>query len=101
MGRSPLASLLAASLLLLVSAHWLPAPAYAEDGWRSEFEAVCGFTDGAMTLTKEELKGLIERCDRLKPSIEMEEETVRKIYLRRLKSCRDLYAYVLETRDKE
>ncbi len=101
MKRPSLAPLLAATLFLLASAGGLAPSAHADGGWRQELEAVCGFTDAAMTLTKEELKGLIERCDRLKTSIEAEEETVRKVYLRRLKSCRDLYAYVLETRSAE
>lgn len=76
-----------------------PTPAGAEQGWKEEFEAVCSKTDAAMTLRTEELKDLVERCDRLKERIEAEEESTRKVYLRRLKSCRDLYFYMLEARE--
>jgi hypothetical protein len=49
-----------------------------------------------MTLSSEKLKELIAGCDRLKPKIETQEESTRKMYLRRLRMCRDLYQYVLE-----
>ena len=52
-----------------------------------------------MTLSAEELKDLIARCDQLKPRIEAEEESTRKVYLRRLRMCRDLYKYVLENKN--
>jgi hypothetical protein len=69
-----------------------------EPEWRSEFEAVCVKTDLAMNLPSAELTDLIARCDRLAPKIAAEGETVRKVYLRRLQSCRSLFAYVLESR---
>jgi len=91
-----LSTLCAAGLLAL-----LPALAGAQEpaaDWRPEFEAVCVRTDAAMTLTSEELADLLARCDRLAERIGAEGETVRKVYLRRLNSCRALFAYVLETR---
>ncbi|HEY5998234.1 MAG TPA: hypothetical protein VI078_02915, partial [bacterium] len=66
--------------------------------WRAEFEAVCVKTDLAMSLSSAELADLIARCDRLAPLIGAEAETVRKVYLKRLQSCRALFAYVLESR---
>ncbi len=97
MGRT-LATLILALGILLPAACLFPASAGAEQGWKEEFEAVCSRTDAAMALSTDELKGLIGRCERLKEKIEAEEESTRKIYLRRLKSCKDLYSYVLETR---
>ena len=93
--------MLLAGFLLLQSASFIPPLSNAGEGWKAEFESVCGLTDSAMTLKKDELKNLIDRCDKLKPSIESEEETVRKVYLRRLKSCCDLYVYMLESQKKE
>lgn len=75
--------------------------AWPEEEWRPEFEAVCGKTDVSMTLSKEELKDLIKRCEKLEARIGAEEETVRKVYLRRLKMCRDLFGYVLESKESE
>jgi hypothetical protein len=54
-----------------------------------------------MTLSPEELKGLIARCDRLKPRIEAEGESARKVFLRRLHMCRELYKYVLESKEHQ
>lgn len=67
--------------------------------WRVEFEAVCGTTDTSMSLTSDELTNLIARCDTLAERIGAEEETVRRVYLRRLKMCRDLLAFILESRN--
>jgi hypothetical protein len=54
-----------------------------------------------MSLSKEELKQLIERCDRLRQTVENQEETEKKVYLKRLRLCRELFAYVLESKEKE
>jgi hypothetical protein len=72
--------------------------AYAQEGWREEFDTVCAKTDVAMTLSEDELSDRIRRCDRLKERIEAEEESTRKVYLRRLGMCRDLYRYVLQSK---
>ena len=92
--RSPLllaaAGLLAASLCLGQAG----AQEQAAD-WRGEFEAVCVKTDLALSLTSEELSDLVARCDRLAERIGAEGESVRKVYLKRLNSCRALFVYVL------
>ena len=67
--------------------------------WRLEFEAVCGTTDASMSFTVEELTNLIARCDKLAERIGAEEETVRRVYLRRLKMCRDLLVFVLDSKN--
>jgi len=72
--------------------------ACAQEGWREEFDAVCAKTDIAMTLSRDELSDLIGRCDRLQARIEAEEESTRKVYLRRLRMCQDLYRFVLESK---
>jgi len=93
----------AASILLLCSLMagvqlFFPTQsgvAHAQDEWKAEFDAICGKTDDAAALTKTEVKGLIERCDKLKPRIEQLDESAKKVYLKRLQSCRDLFAFVL------
>jgi len=70
--------------------------AYGEDSWRTDFDATCAQTNDAMALSMSELKKLIEQCDRLQKIIETQEETVRRVYLKRLQMCRNLYAFVLE-----
>jgi len=73
----------------------------AETDWRAEFDAVCGQTDNAMNMGVEELKQALERCDRLKVQVEQLEPTPRKVYLKRLQMCRNLFGYMLESKQKE
>lgn len=78
-----------------------PARARAADpapDWHKEFDAICGRTEEAMMLSTPELEDLVARADRLLPVVEKLGETERKVYLRRLQACRNLFAYVLETR---
>jgi hypothetical protein len=76
-----------------------PSPAAAQD-WKKEFEEVCAKTQDAMALPLDELRTLVARCDRLKPQIERLDESQRKVYSRRLQVCRDLYQFVLDSREK-
>lgn len=79
-----------------------PVPAgvaRAEDGWRTEFEDVCSKTQDAMTLSSDELRSLVGRCDRLKAAIGKLDDSERKVYSRRLQACRDLYQFMVESRD--
>jgi hypothetical protein len=78
-----------------------PSESMAQEDWKAEFDAVCSKTDVAMTLSVGELKDLVARCVRLKGRIETQEESTRKVYLRRLKMCHDLYTYVLENKERD
>jgi len=78
-----------------------PSASLAQEEWRAEFDAVCSKTDVAMTLSVGELKDLVERCVKLKGRIEEQDESTRKVYLRRLQMCRDLYQYVLENKEQK
>lgn len=75
--------------------------AHAEEDWKKEFEAICSKTDEAMNASKEELQGLVARCDALKAVIEKLDGSTRKVYMRRLQSCRDLLAFVLASKEKD
>jgi hypothetical protein len=74
------------------------ARAAAEEAWLAEFEAVCSRTQDAMTLSTDELRALVARCDGLKPKVEALDPSRRKVYLRRLQLCRELYQFVLDAR---
>lgn len=93
------------SVLLLSGGYWAeicsliqPDAAFAQEGWLQEFEDICAKTQDAMVLSIDELKNLITRCDTLKPLIEKLPETQKKVYLKRLQTCRDLYVFVLDTK---
>jgi hypothetical protein len=75
--------------------------AFSEDAWRTDFDATCAQSNNAMTLSVNELKMLIEKCDNLLKIIESQEETVRKVYSKRLQMCKNLYVFVLETKIQE
>ncbi len=75
--------------------------AHAQEDWRKEFDDVCSKTQDAMVFTADNLKNLVDRCDKLKPQIEKLDESQRKVYLKRLQRCRDLYFFVLESREKK
>jgi hypothetical protein len=80
------------------------SPAHAQDSadnWKLQFDDICSKTDDAMALTVEELKQLVSRCDSLRPRIEALGETQRKVYLKRLQSCRDLYIFVIQTKEQK
>ena len=76
-------------------------PAIGEDNWRTDFDATCAQSNDAMALSVKELKMLIEKCDSLQKVIEAQDETVRKVYSKRLQLCKNLYFFVLETKIKE
>lgn len=77
------------------------AVAAAEGDWRQEFEEVCSMTQDAMALSIDELDSLVKRCDKLKGQIEKLDESTRKVYLRRLRLCRDLYLFALDSKRQE
>jgi len=86
---------------LLGFAAMLGGPSYAaaaERAWLAEFNEICAKTEVAMSLSSEELMALLTRCEQLQPAIEAEDPSTRKVYLRRLQQCRDLYRFVLESK---
>ncbi len=86
---------------LLPGANFLcPREACAGEAWKSEFDDICAKTIDAMSLSDEELKALIARTEKLGPQIDSLEEPQRKVYQRRLKQCRELFLFVLESRKK-
>jgi len=70
----------------------------APEAWRKEFDDVCSKTQDAMTFSQDELTDLIRRCDALLPQIEKLDESRKKVYTGRLRMCRGLYAYVLDSK---
>jgi hypothetical protein len=78
----------------------LLARASAAEDWRAEFEDVCSKTQDAMALSSDELRALVARCDALKPKVEALDPSQRKVYERRLQLCRELYTFVLGSREK-
>lgn len=73
-------------------------PQACADDWKMEFDAICSKTDDAVTFSVDEIAALISRCDKLKTAMDSLDESTKKVYLRRLQMCRDLFLYVLESK---
>lgn len=86
-------AVLFAFLLTIVSSV---SPVWADDPWLQEFEDICGMTLEAESMTPDQLKAMVERCDKLKPVIERSENPQRKVYIFRLDKCKNLFLYVLD-----
>lgn len=96
--------LLVATMLSAAFQPLADAPAFSAgpaEQWKPEFDALCGQTDNAADMSAAALKKAIEQCDALLPKIEALEATPRKIYLKRLQMCRNLYSYLLEGKEKK
>ncbi|HEU4385896.1 MAG TPA: hypothetical protein VFR85_20595 [Anaeromyxobacteraceae bacterium] len=97
--------LLAAAIAGATAAPAWPTPARAEaqaaakEEWRKEFEEVCARTQDAMALPSDELRSLVARCDKLKPVVEQLDESQRKVFSKRLRDCRAVYQFVLDSRE--
>ncbi len=97
------------TLLLAVIVSWNLPPlcvtsavsAETGESWKAEFDRLCGQSDTAAEMSIDALKKALEKCDALKPQIEALEATPRKVYLRRLQMCRNLFAYLLEGKEKK
>jgi hypothetical protein len=98
-GRAHILAVICAIVLTSVAPD--SGAADPERDWKVELEEVCVKTDISMTLSREELHALVLRCDELEKRIAKEDEVVRRIYLRRLKRCRDLFVYVMESKTED
>ena len=98
---APLRWLRTAALTGLICLGLFGGTARCEEQWRADFDAVCAQTGDAMALSLTDLNLLMARCDALEKVIGSQEESIRKVYLKRLQMCRNLYAYVLEYKKNE
>lgn len=71
---------------------------YSSEEWKAEFEAVCSKTDTLTDMPEAEIASLLERCDKLAVSLDAEDKSFRKVHLIRLKTCRDLISFMLDSK---
>jgi len=83
--------------LLLGSANLLTA---AGDDWRNDFDRICANTANAGKLSSEELSKLVDESDRLLKVIEASNEHDKKVYLIRLKKCRNFLEFMRNVSEK-
>ena len=68
----------------------------SQPSWIDEFHDLCGQPDRATRLTKDELAARLARCDRLAGTIANGTHPGAKVYLFRLKKCRDFHQYLID-----
>lgn len=71
---------------------------FAAESWKDAFDEICGKVQDSDALTTQELTALIEKADKLLPEIEKSEDPSKKIYLVRLKKCRAMFEFIIESR---
>lgn len=71
--------------------------AQAEESWRDEFERICGKTGEAGQMGEAELTKLISESERLREKIESGNDPDRKVYLFRVRKCRDFFVFMKDT----
>ena len=75
------------------------APAsHGAENWKEPFEEICSKVDISSTLSIKELEALIDRADKLAPEIQKSEDPGKKVYLRRLKGCRSMFEFAIDSK---
>lgn len=77
------------------------AVVHAQNDWKETFNELCGKTQNAMAYSPEELRDFIADSDALFIDIDRLREPARTIYRKRLKRCKGLFVYVLESKEKK
>ncbi len=85
------------TLLCFLCAATAPSASAAES-WKATFDEICGKVQGADSLSDRELTAMIEKADKILPEIQKSDDPAKKVYLQRLKKCRNLYEFMLDTR---
>lgn len=71
----------------------------AQDDWHDSFDIICARTADAGELSSKELKKLISDSDKLLKIIESSDDLDKKVYLTRLKKCKNLFVFMIEIKD--
>ncbi len=90
----------AAALIVLICLATIAAvpAASAAEGWKVTFDEICGKVQGADSLSNQELAAMIEKADRIGPEIQKSDDPAKKVYLQRLKKCRSMYEFMIESK---
>jgi len=92
----PLIILISMLLLSAVPQHGI----CGDPPWRVEFDETCANTASAMDFSLSELQALITRCEKLQKSMEQLDESTRKVFLKRVLMCKNLYQFVLDSKKR-
>jgi hypothetical protein len=85
------------ALMFLLALAIISTPS-AAGNWKDSFDDICSKTQGSDSLSVKELSTLIERADKLMPEIQASDDPSKKIYLQRLKKCRALFEFMIDSK---
>jgi hypothetical protein len=87
------------SMLILLSVVLLTATPCLAETWKADFERLCGYTEEATNLSTDQIKELIVESDNLLKRIQKVDLPEKKVYIFRLKKCRNFFEYILTLRE--
>jgi hypothetical protein len=64
------------------------------ENWRDDFDRICAHTGDAGKLSSKELGALIVESEELLQIVELSDDPEKKIYLIRLKKCRNFFVFM-------
>ncbi len=70
----------------------------AQDSWKPSFEEICSKVQATDNLSVAELEALITKADKLLPIIQSSDSPSKKVYVMRLKRCRSLFEFIIDTK---
>jgi hypothetical protein len=75
--------------------------AVAAASWQEDFDRLCAYTDQTEEMAVDKLKGLVEACDKLLGVIEKSDSPQKKVYIFRLRKCRNFFQYMAELKEQD
>jgi len=69
-----------------------------EKSWMDEYNIICGDTQEAVQLPGEEIKTLIDKCDKLLNKIKAADNPRKKIFIFRIEKCRNFYQFIANSK---
>ncbi len=87
-------------LILVLFLTLSPVLGFTAETWKTEFEEICANVPAAPSLSTERIEELIRESKQLMITMEEVQDPQKKIYLFRLKKCRDFLQYILDNQSK-
>ncbi len=75
------------------------SPLASAQSWIEDFDRICSQAEDADSLPTAKLKGLVVESDKLLEVIEAGNDPRKKVYIFRLRKCRNLFVYIMDLRE--
>jgi hypothetical protein len=88
-------------VLFLLLLMFYFSPQASAQPWIEDFDKICSQAEDADSLPTAKLKELVMESDKLLGVIEAGNDPRKKVYIFRLRKCRNLFVYVMDLREAE